>query len=151
MIKPSLKNLFFPDIPRTQASNSAATSHMKFCLFSVPPRLGLVPRWPWEESKKGFLCISNKLCSVQYLIYVIVWTKSIIEIILVLLSFPWSLFSITCKGYMMLSRPWAYCWGAAGGGCSTEGSSESGATRGVQGWQDTIPPCPTRKAKQDQW
>lgn len=142
---------FFPDIPRTQASNSTAISHIKFCSFSVPLRAGLVPLHPWEESKKGFKCISNKVCSVQYLKYVIVWAKSIIEIILALLSFPGSLFSITHKDYMMLSSPQAYCRGAAGGGCSTEESSKSESARRVQGWQDTVPPCPTRKAEQGQW
>lgn len=73
------------------------------------------------------MCISNKVCLVQYLKSAIVWAKSIIEIILALLSFPGSLFSITHKDYTMLSSP------RAGGGCSTEESSKSESARRVQG------------------
>lgn len=92
MIKTSLKKLFFPDILRTQAFSGAAINDMKFCLCSTET-------WTWTGP--SFQQISNKLCSVWYLKYVIVWAKSIIEIILVLLYFPRILFSMTP------SRPWA--------------------------------------------
>lgn len=90
--------LFFPDILRTQAFSGAAINDMKFCLCSTET-------WTWTGPY--FQQISNKLCSVWYLKYVIVWAKSIIEIMLVLLYFPWILFSIICKDFMTLSRPWA--------------------------------------------
>lgn len=67
MIKPSVKKLFFPDIPRNQANNSTAFSHVKFCLFGVPLSAELVPLHPREESEKDFLHLSNNLFSIQYL------------------------------------------------------------------------------------
>lgn len=94
-----------------------AISNMKFCLFSIPLR-ATVPMRRTEESSVQFNILNTPLYQQT-------------KIILVLLPFPWSLFSITCKLYMMPSRPWACCWGAAGRVCSTEESSESRATKEV--------------------